>query len=108
MSDRMSFLCANIVQDDFSSDLAATYNVALYFHIAHLLPPEINADVLKKVVQTLKPGGVGVCRPGHRSDAWFAFSLVDGAIYGFNHDHGGRNVLSFINGKGLVRAGRYG
>jgi SAM-dependent methyltransferase len=57
MSDRISFLCANIVQDDFSSDLAAMYDVALYFHIAHLLPPEINATVLKKVAQTLKPGG---------------------------------------------------
>ena len=57
MSDRMSFLCANIVQDDFSSDLAATHDVALYFHIAHLLPTEINADVLKKVAQTLKAGG---------------------------------------------------
>ncbi len=57
MSDRLSFLCANIVQDNFSSDLAAMYDVALYFHIAHLLPPDINASVLKKVVQTLKPGG---------------------------------------------------
>lgn len=57
MSDRLSFLRANIVQDDFSSDLASTYDVALYFHIAHLLPPEINAAVLKKVAQTLKPGG---------------------------------------------------
>ena len=57
MSDRMSFLCANIVQDDFSYDLTATYDVALYFHIAHLLPPEMNASVLKKVAQTLKPGG---------------------------------------------------
>jgi SAM-dependent methyltransferase len=57
MSDRMSFLCADIVQDDFSTDLAATYDVALYFHIAHLLPPEINAVVLKKVARTLKPGG---------------------------------------------------
>jgi SAM-dependent methyltransferase len=57
MSDRMSFLCANIVQDDFSTDLATTYDVALYFHIAHLLPPEINAEVLQKVAQTLKPGG---------------------------------------------------
>src|SRR5947208_8380376 len=57
MSDRLSFLCTNIVQDDFSSDLAAIYDVALYFHIAHLLPPEINAAVLKKVVQTLKPDG---------------------------------------------------
>ncbi|MGZ3609154.1 MAG: methyltransferase family protein [Ktedonobacteraceae bacterium] len=57
MSNRLSFLCANIVQDDFSSDLAAMYDVALYFHIAHLLPPDINAAVLKKVAQTLKPGG---------------------------------------------------
>jgi SAM-dependent methyltransferase len=58
MSDRISFLCANIVQDDFSSDLAATYDVALYFHIAHLLTPEINAEVLQKVARTLKPGGM--------------------------------------------------
>jgi SAM-dependent methyltransferase len=57
MSDRMSFLCANIVQDDFSYDLTASYDVALYFHIAHLLPPDINTAVLKKVAQTLKPGG---------------------------------------------------
>jgi SAM-dependent methyltransferase len=57
MSDRLSFLCANIVQDNFSSDLAAIYDVALYFHIAHFLPPDINAAVLKKVAQTLKPGG---------------------------------------------------
>jgi len=57
ISERISFLCANIVQDDFSRDLATRYDVALYFHIAHLLPPEINAAVLKKVAQTLKPGG---------------------------------------------------
>jgi SAM-dependent methyltransferase len=57
MSDNISFLCADIVQDDFSTDLATTYDIALYFHIAHLLPPEINATVLKKVAQTLKPGG---------------------------------------------------
>ena len=57
MSQRISFLCANIVQDDFPSELATMYDVALYFHIAHLLPAEINAAVLKKVAQTLKPGG---------------------------------------------------
>jgi hypothetical protein len=32
--------------------------VALYFHIAHLLSPEINGAVLAKVVRTLKPGGL--------------------------------------------------
>ncbi len=57
MSQRISFLHTNIVEDDFSSDLSGCYDVALYFHIAHLLPPEINASVLQKVVKTLKPGG---------------------------------------------------
>jgi SAM-dependent methyltransferase len=58
MIDRASFLCADIVQDDFSADLAASFDAALYFHIAHLLPSDINAAVLKKVAKTLKPGGV--------------------------------------------------
>src|SRR5256885_12669012 len=53
----MTFICGDIVCEDFSKDLSSSYDVALYFHIAHLLPPEINAAVLKKVVQTLKPGG---------------------------------------------------
>jgi SAM-dependent methyltransferase len=57
ITDRIRFLCADIVKDDFSTDLAASFDVALYFHIAHLLPPEINAAVLKKVARTLKPGG---------------------------------------------------
>jgi SAM-dependent methyltransferase len=58
MSDRLSFLCADIVRDDFSIELAASFDVALYFHIAHLLPPELNQAVLAKVAHTLKPGGV--------------------------------------------------
>ena len=60
LEDRMSFVCGNIVRDDFSTLLAdyPLFDVALYFHIAHLLPPDINAAVLKKVVQSLKPGGV--------------------------------------------------
>ncbi len=58
MTERMNFLCTDIVRDDFSIGLASSFDVALYFHIAHLLPPEINAAVLKKVAQTLKPGGV--------------------------------------------------
>jgi len=57
MTDRLSFLCADIVQDDFSAPLATSFDVALYFHIAHLLPPEVNAAVLAKVAATLKPGG---------------------------------------------------
>ncbi|HKF37158.1 MAG TPA: class I SAM-dependent methyltransferase [Ktedonobacteraceae bacterium] len=58
MTDRMSFLCTDIARDEFSTDLASSFDAALYFHIAHLLPAEINAAVLKKVAQTLKPGGV--------------------------------------------------
>ena len=58
MSDRLSFLCGDIVRDDFSTELASRFDVALYFHIAHLLPPELNAAVLAKVARTLKPGGV--------------------------------------------------
>jgi SAM-dependent methyltransferase len=60
LTERMSFVPGNIVRDDFSTLLAdyPLYDVALYFHIAHLLPPDINAAVLKKVVQSLKPGGV--------------------------------------------------
>jgi len=58
MEDRLSFICGDIVRDNFSCGLESTFDVALYFHIAHLLQPEINAAVLEKVVQTLKPGGL--------------------------------------------------
>jgi SAM-dependent methyltransferase len=60
MEDRLSFVCGNIVCDNFAALLAdyPAFDVALYFHVAHLLPPEINAMVLKKVVETLKPGGM--------------------------------------------------
>ncbi|HZU65759.1 MAG TPA: class I SAM-dependent methyltransferase [Ktedonobacteraceae bacterium] len=58
MEERINFLCADIVKDNFAAELASSFDVALYFHIAHLLPPEINAVVLAKVAETLKPGGV--------------------------------------------------
>ncbi len=58
MEDRISFLCADIVKENFAAELSSSFDVALYFHIAHLLPPEINAAVLAKVAKTLKPGGV--------------------------------------------------
>jgi ubiquinone/menaquinone biosynthesis C-methylase UbiE len=57
MEDRISFICADIVKDNFADELSSSFDVALYFHIAHLLPPEINAAVLAKVAKTLKPGG---------------------------------------------------
>lgn len=58
LEQRMSFLCADIVQDDFSEQLAEQFDAALYFHIAHLLQPEVNQATLTKVAQTLKPGGM--------------------------------------------------
>ncbi|MBA2284435.1 MAG: class I SAM-dependent methyltransferase [Ktedonobacteraceae bacterium] len=58
MEERLSFICADIVRDDFAADLSGSFDVALYFHIAHLLPPEINTRLLAKVAQTLKPGGL--------------------------------------------------
>jgi SAM-dependent methyltransferase len=58
LEDRMSFICSDIVRDDFSIQFSQTFDVALYFHIAHLLQPEINAAVLAKVAKTLKPGGI--------------------------------------------------
>jgi len=58
LADRMSFLCADIVREGFDTKLTSSFDAALYFHIAHLLPPEVNAAVLAKVVRTLKPGGM--------------------------------------------------
>lgn len=58
LEERMSFICADFVQDAFETTLAQQFDVALYFHIAHLLPTEINQAVLNKVAQTLKPGGI--------------------------------------------------
>ncbi|GAC1647199.1 MAG: hypothetical protein NVS4B12_14790 [Ktedonobacteraceae bacterium] len=58
LEQRMSFLCADIVQEDFSAQLAEQFDVALYFHIAHLLQPELNQATLTKVAKTLKPGGM--------------------------------------------------
>lgn len=58
MEDRISFICTDIVKDNFAGELSSSFDVALYFHIAHLLPPEINAAVLAKVANTLKPGGM--------------------------------------------------
>ncbi len=58
LEDRMSFICTDIVQDEFTSVYPASFDIALYFHIAHLMRPEVNQAILRKVAQTLKPGGV--------------------------------------------------
>jgi SAM-dependent methyltransferase len=58
MENRLDFICADIVQDDFPTLFSDPFDVALYFHIAHLLQPEMNQAILTKVVQTLRPGGM--------------------------------------------------
>lgn len=58
LEDRMSFVCGDIIQDDFSHQFAVPFDAALYFHIAHLLQPEGNQHVLTKVAHTLRPGGM--------------------------------------------------
>ncbi|MBV9708019.1 MAG: class I SAM-dependent methyltransferase [Chloroflexi bacterium] len=58
LEERMSFVCSDIVKDDFPTLFSQPFNVALYFHIAHLLPPEMNVTILEKVAKMLRPGGV--------------------------------------------------
>jgi 2-polyprenyl-3-methyl-5-hydroxy-6-metoxy-1,4-benzoquinol methylase len=57
LSEHLSFVRADIVRDNFTNDLGS-YDVALYFHIAHLLSPVLNAELLAKVAKTLRPGGM--------------------------------------------------
>jgi SAM-dependent methyltransferase len=58
LEERMSFVCADLVKDDFPTLFSTTFDVALYFHIAHLLQPEVNQAVLAKVIRLLRPGGM--------------------------------------------------
>lgn len=58
LEERMHFVCANIVQDDFTTAFVDPFDVALYFHIAHLMQPEINQAILAKVAKVLRPGGM--------------------------------------------------
>ncbi len=59
MEDRLSFVPANIVEDDFPALLPQQkYDVALYFQIAHLLPADLNRETLSKVARTLRHGGM--------------------------------------------------
>lgn len=58
LEERMSFVCGDIVKDDFPRLFVEPFDVALYFHIAHLFPPELNVVLLEKVARTLRPGGL--------------------------------------------------
>ncbi len=58
LEQSMDFVCGDIVQDDFTTQFAEPFDVAFYFHIAHLLQPELNQAILSRVARTLKPGGM--------------------------------------------------
>jgi SAM-dependent methyltransferase len=58
LAERISFVCGDIVKDDFPTHFSHPFDAALYFHIAHLLPPELNTMILEKVARTLRPGGM--------------------------------------------------
>ena len=58
MSERLDFHCQDIVREEFPADFEQAFDAACYFHIAHLLPAEINEQLLARVARCLKPGGV--------------------------------------------------
>lgn len=58
MGERLDFHCQDIVRDAFPAEFAQAFDVACYFHIAHLLSAETNEQLLVRVTSCLKPGGV--------------------------------------------------
>ncbi len=58
LEKHIHFIEGDIVQDNFPEQFAHPFDVALYFHIAHLLSAETNQQVLDKVIKTLRPGGM--------------------------------------------------
>lgn len=59
-AERINFLCLDLLKDVWPGQLEQQFDVALYFHIAHLLPPDANEQLLKRVACCLKPGGLVV------------------------------------------------
>lgn len=58
MSGRLDFRSQDIVRDEFPADFDLAFDVACYFHIAHLLPSKVNEQLLARVVRCLRPGGL--------------------------------------------------
>ena len=57
LAKQIHFVVTDLLRDAFEQQFPATFDAALYFHIAHLLQPEQNRVLLNKVIATLKPGG---------------------------------------------------
>ncbi len=58
MSTRLDFVCQDIVRDAFPIEFEQSFDVASYFHIAHLLSAETNEQLLARVVRCIRPGGM--------------------------------------------------
>ena len=56
--ERIDFVPLDLLRETWPEDLHETFDVALYFHMAHLLPPEPNMQLLQEVARCLKPGGL--------------------------------------------------
>jgi SAM-dependent methyltransferase len=58
MGERLDFHCQDIVREEFPTEFEQAFDAACYFHIAHLLPAEVNEQLLARVARCLKSGGV--------------------------------------------------
>ena len=58
MSERLDFVCRDIVREAFPDEFEQSFDVACYFHIAHLLPTEINEQLLAHVASCVRSGGM--------------------------------------------------
>lgn len=58
LSERLDFVCQDIVRDAYPPEFEQSFDVACYFHIAHLLPAEINEQMLARVARCLRSGGI--------------------------------------------------
>ncbi len=108
LEERMHFVCGDIVKDDFPLLFTDPFDVALYFHIAHLFPPELNAVLLKKVARTLRPGGLlvlvdQITDQTHRSQLAslivqlmaLTTTTIGGTCYGFSE------IKGWLEGAGM-------
>ena len=58
VSERIDFVCLDLLKEVLPADLTQQFDAALYFHIAHLLSADTNEKLLERVVRCIKPGGM--------------------------------------------------
>lgn len=72
MGERLDFVCQDIVRQAYPAEFRQSFDVACYFHIAHLLPAEVNEQVLARVVCCLRSGGMIIYVDQLTDEAHFA------------------------------------